>query len=137
MDELLKAYPKELRFVYKEFPLTQIHPNALPAAKAAVAAEQQGKFWEMHDELFKVSRDLSGENIRKKAEEVGLDMKKFDAAMASPQTDKVIQEDLDLGRNVDVQGTPSFFINGKRVFNRSPEAMKAMIDAELKKKSGG
>jgi protein-disulfide isomerase len=134
VDQVLAAYPKELRFVYKQFPLEQIHPNALNAAKASIAARNQGKFWEMHDELFKISRNLAMDEIRKKAEAIGLDMKKFDADMASPDTEKAVRADLELGRTVDVQGTPTMFINGKRVMNRSLEGMKAMVDEELKKK---
>ena len=134
MDQVLAAYPKDLRFVYKQFPLEQIHQNAMNAAKASVAAGNQGKFWEMHDELFKISRNLAMDEIRKKAEAIGLDMKKFDADMASPETEKAVRADLDVGRTVDVQGTPTMFINGKRVMNRSLEGMKAMVDEELKKK---
>jgi protein-disulfide isomerase len=106
------------------------------AAKASVAAGNQGKFWEMHDELFKISRNLAMEEIRKKAEEIGLDIKKFDADMASPETEKAVRADLERGRTVEVQGTPTMFINGKRVMNRSLEGMKAMVDEELKKKKG-
>jgi protein-disulfide isomerase len=135
VDQVLAAYPKEVRFIYKQFPLEQIHQNAMNAAKASVAAGNQGKFWEMHDELFKISRNLAMDEIRKKAEEIGLDMKKFDADMASPETEKAVRADLELGRTVDVQGTPTMFINGKRVMNRSVEGMKAMVDEELKKKS--
>lgn len=136
MDQILAAYPKDLRFVYKQFPLTQIHQNAMPAAKAAVAADAQGKFWEMHDELFKISRELTADNIRKKAEEIGLDLKKFEGAMAAPQTEKQVQEDMQEAQAADVQGTPTFFINGRRVTNRSLEGLKAMIDEELKKAKG-
>jgi protein-disulfide isomerase len=135
VDQILAAYPKDVRFIYKQFPLTQIHKNALPAAKASVAADEQGKFWEMHDELFKIARDLSAENIRKKAEEVGLNVKKWEAAMASPDTEKKIQEDMQAAQAADVTGTPTFFINGKRVTNRSFEGMKAMIEGELKQAS--
>jgi protein-disulfide isomerase len=134
VDQVLAAYPKDLRFVYKQFPLEQIHANAMNAAKASVAAGNQGKFWEMHDELFKISRNLALDEIRKKAEAIGLDMKKFDADMASPETEKTVRADLELGRTVDVSGTPTMFINGKRVMNRSLEGMKAMVDEELKKK---
>ena len=134
MDQVLAAYPKDVRFVYKQFPLEQIHQNAMNAAKASVAAGNQGKFWEMHDELFKISRNLAMDEIRKKAEEIGLDMKKFDADMASPETEKAVRADLELGKTVDVQGTPTMFINGKRVMNRSVEGMKGMVDEALKKK---
>jgi protein-disulfide isomerase len=136
VDQVLAAYPKDLRFVYKQFPLEQIHQNAMNAAKASVAAANQGKFWEMHDELFKISRNLAMDEIRKKAEEIGLDMKKFDADMASPETEKTVRADLELGKTVDVQGTPTMFINGKRVMNRSLEGMKTMVDEELKKGKG-
>jgi protein-disulfide isomerase len=136
VDQVLAAYPKEVRFVYKQFPLEQIHQNAMNASKASVAAGNQGKFWEMHDELFKISRDLSMGEIRKKAEAIGLDMKKFDADMASPETEKAVRADLEVGRTVDVTGTPTMFINGKRVMNRSLEGMKAMVDEELKKNKG-
>jgi protein-disulfide isomerase len=132
VDQVLAAYPKEVRFVYKQFPLEQIHPNALNASKASLAAGKQGKFWEMHDELFKISKDLSMANIRQKAEEIGLDMKKFDADMASPETEKAVRDDLAAGKSVDVGGTPTFFINGKRVMNRSLEGMKEMVDDALK-----
>jgi protein-disulfide isomerase len=136
VDQVLAAYPKDVRFVYKQFPLEQIHQNAMNAAKASVAAGNQGKFWEMHDELFKISKNLAMDEIRKKAEEIGLDMKKFDADMASPETEKTVRADLEAGRTVDVQGTPTMFINGKRVMNRSVEGMKAMVDEELKKAKG-
>jgi protein-disulfide isomerase len=136
IDQVMAAYPKDLRFVYKQFPLEQIHPNALNAAKASIAARNQGKFWEMHDELFKISRDLSLEAIRAKAQLIGLDMKRFDADLASPATEKAIRDDLALGRSVDVQGTPTLFLNGKRVMNRSLDGLKAMIDEELRKAKG-
>ena len=132
IDEVLKAYPKEVRFVYLQFPLEQIHPNALNAAKAAIAARNQGKFWEMHDELFKIAKDLSMPEIRRKAEVVGLDLKKFDADMTAPETEKAVRDELALGRTADVGGTPTLFINGKRVVNRSVDGMKAMVDEALK-----
>jgi protein-disulfide isomerase len=134
----LAAYPKDVRFVYKQFPLEQIHANAMNAAKASVAAGNQGKFWEMHDELFKISRNLAMDEIRKKAELIGLDMKKFDADMASAETEKIVRDDLEVGRSADVTGTPTFFLNGKRVpsTSRSLEGMKAMVDEALKQGKG-
>lgn len=136
MDQLLAAFPKDLRFVYKHMPLTQIHANALPAAKASVAAGRQGKFWEMYDKLFQNSRNLSPENIRKMAEEIGLDLEKFERDMNSPEVEQLVQADVELARRAGVRGTPTFFLNGKRVTNRSFEALKAMIEAELKGPAG-
>jgi protein-disulfide isomerase len=133
VDQILAAYPKELKFVYKNYPLVSIHQNALNAAKAAVAARAQGKYWEMHDELFKISSNLSLDEIKKAADRAGLDPKKFEADMNSPETAKAVQEESSLAQSTDVTGTPTFFINGKRVSNRSFEGMKAMVDDELKK----
>lgn len=136
MDQVLAAYPKELRFVYKQMPLFQIHQNAMNASKAAVAAGKQGKYWEMHDELFKISKNLAPEEVRKVAEKVGLDMKKFDADLNSPEVDKLVKDDLSVAASTDVTGTPAFFINGRRVMNRSFDGMKAMVEEELKKVKG-
>ena len=136
VDEVLKAYPKDVKFMMKQFPLRQIHPNADPAARAAIAAEKQGKFWEMHDELYKNARNLSPETIKGIAEKNGLDMKKFEADMNSDAVKKQVDEELALGQKVDVRGTPSFFINGKVAQNRSVEGFKTQIDQELKAKKG-
>ncbi|HEY2387522.1 MAG TPA: thioredoxin domain-containing protein [Candidatus Binatia bacterium] len=136
VDEVLKAYPKDVRFMMKQFPLRQIHPNAEPAAEAAIAAQRQGKFWEMHDELYKAGRNLSPDAIKGIAEKIGLDMKKWDADRQSPEVKKQIDAELDLGQKVDVRGTPSLFINGKVVQNRSVDGMKAQIDEALKAKKG-
>src|SRR5262245_26939169 len=106
------------------------------ASKAAVAADKQGKFWEMHDELFKISRNLSLDEIKKAAEKVGLDMKKFEADMNSPEVDKFIKDDMSVAAATDVTGTPSFFINGRRVTNRTVDGTKEMVDEELKKGKG-
>ncbi len=135
VDETLKQYkPSEVKFVMKQFPLRQIHPNAEPAAEAALAAGKQGKFWEMHDELYKNGRNLTPETIKGIAEKIGLDMKKFEADRNSPEVKKQIDTELALGQTVDVRGTPSIFINGKVLQNRSVEGMKAQIDEALKKK---
>jgi protein-disulfide isomerase len=134
VDEVLKAYPKDVNFVMKQFPLRQIHPNADPAARAALAAGKQGKFWEMHDELYKNGKNLSPETIKGIAEKIGLDVKKFEADQNSDEIKKEVDADLALGAKSDVRGTPSFFINGKIAQNRSAEGFKAQIDNELKAK---
>jgi protein-disulfide isomerase len=136
VDEVLKAYPKEVRFVYKQFPLTQIHPRALPASKAALAAGNQGKFWEMFEELMNAQRQgLTDADIHDAAEKVGLDVKRFETDLASAEVQKAVDEDMEAARSVDVRGTPTFFVNGRKVQNRSVEGFKALIDEELKKKS--
>jgi protein-disulfide isomerase len=122
--------------VYKQFPLTQIHQNAMNASKAAVAAGKQGKMWEMHDELFKISTNLSLDEIKKVAANLGLDMNRFEADMNSPETAKLIQDDIAVAQATGVNSTPTLFINGRIVTNRTFEGMKAMVDEEVKKAGG-
>jgi protein-disulfide isomerase len=132
VDEVLKAYPKEVKFVYKQFPLTSIHQNALNAARAAVAAKMQGKFWEMHDKLFQNQQALQIDKLKEYAKDIGLDQAKFEADMASPEVQKQIDEDTKLAAQAQVSGTPTLFLNGKRVTNRSVDGLKQMIDEALK-----
>ena len=134
IDEVLKAYPNDVNFVMKQFPLRQIHPNADPAARAAIAAGKQNKFWEMHDDLYKNSKNLSPETIKGIAEKIGLDMKRFEADQNSDEVKKQVDAELALGAKNDVRGTPSFFVNGKIAQNRTVDGFKAQIDAELKAK---
>jgi protein-disulfide isomerase len=134
VDQVLKAYPNEVKFVYKEFPLTSIHQNALNAAKAAVAAQKQGKFWEMHDKLFANQRTLSPDNLKQYAKEIELDEAKFEKDMTSPEVQEQLDADMKLAQEADVRGTPTLFLNGKRVMNRSFEGLKQMIDEALKQK---
>lgn len=136
VEEVIKAYPTQVNFMMKQFPLRQIHPNADPAARAAIAAGKQGKFFEMHDELYKNSRNLTPETIKGIAEKLGLNMKQFEADMNSDAVKKQVDDEMALGAKSDVRGTPTLLINGKLVQNRSVDGMKAQIDAELAKKKG-
>lgn len=129
--EALKAYPDKVNFVYKHFPLVSIHKEAMGAARAAVAAQKQGKAWEMHDKLFQNARELSPEKYLALAREIGLDAEKFEKDMNSPETTAQIQEDMALASKVGVAGTPTIFVGGKLLENRSVEGLKAMIDALL------
>jgi protein-disulfide isomerase len=136
VNQLLEAYPDKLNFVYKEFPLTSIHRNALGASKAAIAAQNQGKYWEMHDLLFENFQKLGADDLPAHAAKVGLDVERWKKDMESEAVDKRVQEDLRLGRAVGVRGTPTMFVNGLRVTNRSFEGIKEMIDAALAQKAG-
>lgn len=135
VDQLLKAYPKEVKFVYKEFPLVTIHQNAMPAARAAVAASKQGKFWEMHDKLFANQRALQADNLKQYAKDIGLDAAKFEQDLASPAVQKEIDDDVRLAQQSQVSGTPTLFLNGKRVTNRTFDGLKQMVEEALKQKS--
>jgi protein-disulfide isomerase len=132
VEALLKIFPKDIRLVYKQFPLS-MHPHARKAAAAALAANEQGKFWQMHDKLFANYRQLSDANILTMAKEIGLDMNRFSADMASGKFEPAIKKDLKDGEESGVFGTPAFFINGK-LYNGGMEAaeVKPLIEAELK-----
>jgi protein-disulfide isomerase len=133
LDQVMAAYPKDVKRVYKQFPLTSIHPNAMPASKAAVAAGKQGKFWEMHAKLFGNQRELSPDNYKKWAEELKLDVAKFEKDMASPEVQAQIDKDMQDARSADVTGTPTIFVNGKRLQQRSMDGFKAAIEPALPK----
>lgn len=134
MDQLLEAYPNDLQVIYKHYPLN-FHKNALPAAKASVAAGKQGKFWEMHDLIMEKYNALSEEYYIASAEQLGLDVDQFKRDMADPSTQKMIDEDMQLAARSGVRGTPTFFINGKKATgSRSFESYKAIMDQILKEK---
>jgi len=134
IDQVIQAYPKDLKFVYKEFPLP-MHQNAMPASRAAVAAQRQGKYWEMHDKLFANQQALQPDNFKQYAQELGLDVAKFEQDMNSPDVQAQIAEDMQLARQSAVGGTPTLFLNGKKVQNRSFDGLKQLIDEALQKKS--
>ena len=132
VEEMLKAYPKDLRVVFKHYPLA-MHPQAKLAATAALAAQQQGKFWEMHDKLFANARTLSRENMVQWASEIGLDTKKFEAALDSSDLVKRVETDMSNGTEAGVTGTPAFFVNGRLYQGaRTLDAIRPIIDAQLK-----
>src|SRR6266581_3268001 len=114
LDQVLKAFPKEVNLVYKQFPLN-IHQYARQAAVASMAAHQQGKFWQLHDKMFQNFTAISEENIKKWAKEVGLNMGDFEKSMQSGALETMVQKDLADGAAARVLGTPTLFINGKRV----------------------
>ena len=102
----------KLRFVFRNFPLTEIHPHALHAAFAAEAAAAQGKFWQMHDTIFHHQHTLEDADLAHFAEAVGLDMQQFARDMEERPYISRIEEDLQSGIRSGVRGTPTFFING-------------------------
>lgn len=132
LSEVLEAYPKEVRLVFKDFPLS-FHKQARNAAKAARAAGEQGKYWEMHDLIFENYNKLTEEMFSDFAAQLGLDMKAFSADYASTKYDRLIQEDMILGQKVGVQGTPTLFLNGKKMSERSFLDFQREIDNILKK----
>jgi protein-disulfide isomerase len=111
MKTFMAAHASDVLFVYKHFPLSRIHPEALPAAKAAWAADQQGQFWAYHDALFADQAQLGESLYVKLAEEVGLDVERFNRDRNSPAAAAAVDRDLQLARQLNLNGTPTFLMN--------------------------
>lgn len=139
LKKLVDDYQGRVREVYRYFPLTSIHPNAIPAARAAHAAGKQGKFWEMGDLLYGKQESWSNSNSPEKlfeefAVSLGLDMEIYQKDVKDPETEKRIQLDLSEAYNLDLQGTPSFYLNGRYIeIPGNLTNFKKIIDAELAK----
>ncbi|MEY4667304.1 MAG: hypothetical protein RL518_3 [Pseudomonadota bacterium] len=132
MEQLVKAYPNDVKVVFKHFPLP-FHNEAEPASKAAWAAQQQGKFWEYHEELFKNQDKLGSEYYMEIAKNLKLDLEKFKKDMASEAAAKQIKADMEIGQKNGIQGTPGFFVNGVAVKGAYPvDHFKGIIDRWLK-----
>lgn len=132
LEQVLAAYPTQVRLVYKHFPLS-MHKFAKQAAVASIAARNQGKFWPMHDQLFANYNKLNDAKIRELAESVGLDMARFDKDLANPALEQEVAADMQLGGKAGVRGTPAAYINGVSLKDRSINGFKKVIDAELRK----
>jgi protein-disulfide isomerase len=132
VKRLQKTLGKKLRFVFRNFPLTQAHPYALIAAEAAEAAALQGKFWEMHDLLFEQQAFLEPGIISSWAKRIGLDLEIFGNDIKQGVVENRIKEDRQSGIRSGVNGTPTFFINGKR-YDGSPDyaSLLAALESDL------
>ena len=113
VQSVQSALANEMRFVFRHFPLVQIHPHAQQAAEAAEAAGAQGKFWEMHDMLFTHQDALDLGSLRRYAAEIGLDILKFDEDIEGHRHLPKIMADYQSGIESGVEGTPTFFIDGE------------------------
>jgi protein-disulfide isomerase len=132
LDAVLKAYPTQVKLIFKQYPLSN-HSQAAISAAAALAAHQQGKFWEMHNALFANRAKLSRKTILDLAAGLRLDMKRFTADLDSQPVKDIVKRDTDDGDKAGVEATPTVFIDGQK-YNGSLEfdAIKPVIDAELK-----
>ncbi len=131
LKRVLEMYPGKVKLVFKNLPLIRIHKFAMNAALAAMAAKQQGKFWEFHDELFANYNRLNDEKIEEIARKVGLDMERFERDKKAPAVRNIINRDMQEAARNNVRGTPTLFINGRRLKNRSIDGFKQAIEREL------
>ena len=134
LAQLEQDYKGKIRVAFKNQPLP-FHANAKPAALAALAANEQGKFWEFHDKLFANQRSLDRASLERYAQELGLNVAQFKSALDSNKFEAQLNADMAEATRVGVSGTPSFFINGRSLVGAQPvDAFKRVIDEELKKK---
>ncbi len=129
---MLEKFPKEVKLVIKQYPLP-MHPYARKAAIAALAAGKQGKFWEMHHELFANQKDLGDAKVEAIAKQLGLKMEKFNQDLKDPAIASLIDRDVSSAAQANVQGTPTIFVNGRLLTQRSLPGFQQAIEAELKK----
>ena len=132
MRDIMAKYNDSAVLVFKDFPLTALHPDALNAALAAECAKEQGKYWEYHDYLFDNNDKLGVDYLKEYAKFFGLDSKKFDACLDSKKYLYEIEKDKKAGAEVGVSGTPMTFINGRRIVGAQPESeFIKVIEEEL------
>lgn len=130
-ESLLAAYPDQIRIVYRHLPLTSIHPDAFPAAEAAMCAGEQDAYWPFHEKLF--DGDLLGAGVYTQyAQDLKLDMSAFEACITERRYEAQVQADSDFAVNLGVNSTPTFFINGLAIVGAQPlNVFKQVIDKEL------
>jgi protein-disulfide isomerase len=134
LKRVLDTYGDRIRFVYRNFPLEN-HPNAIPAAEAALCANEQDRFWPYHDRLFADSGKLSDADLKQAAAALGMDMPRFNTCVGEHKYRSVVDADAKAGSEAGVTGTPAFFINGRPLVGAQPyEEFKRIIDEELELK---
>jgi protein-disulfide isomerase len=131
LNQMMQLYPGKIKIVYKSFPLSS-HKYSWQAATAAVAANEKGKFWEFYKALFDNYNRINDAKLKEIRNLFGLDTPEFDALINSQKIRTRVATDREEGIQLGVQGTPTVFINGKRLNNKRPEGFRAAIDKELK-----
>ena len=131
-EQVLDKYPDSVKIVFKHYPLS-FHKQALPAALAAMAAGEQGKFWEYHDELFLHQSSLSSQKYMEIAQNMDLDLKKFSLDRMRPSLRNKIEQDIADAQKAGLTGTPTIFVNGRKLKKRDFGSLTKLIDSELAK----
>ena len=129
---MFEKNPTTVRIVFKNFPLRS-HKYARTSAVAALAAGRQGKFWEFHDELFKIYQQINEEKIIGIAQKLALNMPQFEKDIKDPAIRALINVDVKKGVQIGIRGVPTVYINGKQTRARSVQDFQAAIDQQLKK----
>jgi protein-disulfide isomerase len=127
LKELMSQFGNQVKFVFRNFPLSEIHQYARPAALAAEAANLQGKFWEMHDAIYENQQELNENFLMKLAEKLNLNIPQFEKDLKSIELSEKIDADFESGIISGVNGTPSFFVNGKK-FNGGAEDLLQLLN---------
>lgn len=134
IDQAKATFGDKVRFVFRQFPLN-IHPQAPKAAEASLCANEQGKFWEMHDALFANQQKLSVPDLKATALTIGVDAAKFDACLDSGKMAEIVARDMADGQTAGVSGTPALFVNGRFINGAVPyEELAKVINDELSRK---
>jgi len=131
VDQMMQDYAGKVRLVFRQFPLVEMHKNAEKAAEASLCANEQGKFWEYHDVLFKNQQKLEVAQLKQHAGEVGLDAAQFTSCLDSGKHKKDVDQDMAAGQKLGVPGTPTVFVNGIMLSSASKDEFKRVIDQEL------
>lgn len=126
LKEIMKKYGNQIQFVFRNFPLSEMHQYARPAAIAAEAATLQGKFWEMHDAIYENQQYLNESFLFELAEKIGLNRSKFIHDIKNAELEEKIDSDFESGVLSGVNGTPSLFVNGRK-FNGGPEDLLQLM----------
>jgi predicted DsbA family dithiol-disulfide isomerase len=132
LEQVLKKYPEDVKLVIKHFPL-RMHKFAKKASRASLAAHKQNKFWEYHDMIFENYKGLNDDKFPEFAAALNLDVEKFKTDMNSKPMGDIIKKDMAEGKKAGVSGTPTVFINGKRLKSRGLKGFEKMIKQELEK----
>jgi len=130
VKHMLQLFGKQIRFVFRNLPLTDIHEYALIAAMAAEAAGLQGKYWEMNDLIYENQQDLNGDLLFELADKLGLDAKKFKHDLQSTALQQKISNDIGSSEKSGVPGTPTFFVNGK-MFDGGADDLLAVLQESV------
>jgi protein-disulfide isomerase len=135
LKKIRDVYGDKVRLVWKDFPLTQIHPQAFKAGEAGHCAAEQGKFWEFHDQVFANQQAMQPEDLKRYAAGVGIDAERFTACLDTSKHAEIVRDGVAQGTRLGVNSTPTVFVNGRRVSGAQPyEVFAGVIDEELARK---